>query len=90
MRIRTRLLLAAAFAVGYYFGAKAGRERYEQLRRGMKAMPVGKAAGKAKALGQLGAERVSSLRGSRGDAANESGAEASPVSSIRSAGSVRA
>ncbi len=31
MRPRTALLVA--FAVGYYYGARAGRERYEQLDR---------------------------------------------------------
>jgi hypothetical protein len=31
--MRFRLGLLVGFATGYYFGAKAGRERYEQLRR---------------------------------------------------------
>ena len=37
MRLRTKLAFGAAFATGYYFGAKAGRERYEQLRRAIDA-----------------------------------------------------
>jgi hypothetical protein len=32
-RVRHRLGLVVAFTGGYYFGAKAGRVRYEQLRR---------------------------------------------------------
>ena len=61
MRIRTKVALGTSFALGYYFGAKAGRERYEQLRKGLDALPVGKAVGKARALGGLAIERVRSL-----------------------------
>jgi hypothetical protein len=31
--MRFRLALLIGFATGYYLGAKAGRERYEELRR---------------------------------------------------------
>jgi len=31
--MRTRLIFLAGFGVGYVFGARAGRERYEQLMR---------------------------------------------------------
>ena len=31
--VKLRLGLVVGFAAGYYLGAKAGRERYEQLRR---------------------------------------------------------
>jgi hypothetical protein len=87
MRIRTKVALGTSFVVGYYFGAKAGRERYEQLRRVMHLVPIGKATRKGKALVDLSVERVSSLRGSRGAAAIESDAATSRASSIRSAGS---
>ena len=87
MRIRTKVALGTSFVVGYYFGTKAGRERYEQLRRAMHLVPVGKVTRKGKALVDLSVERVSSLRGSRGAAAIESDGAASPASSIRSAGS---
>jgi hypothetical protein len=87
MRLRTKLAIGVSFTIGYYFGAKAGRERYVQLRRGLDAVPFGKALEKGQALVELCVERVSSLRGSRGAVANGSDGAASPVSSIRSAGS---
>ena len=31
--MKLRLGMALGFGIGYYLGAKAGRERYEQLRR---------------------------------------------------------
>lgn len=31
--MRWKLIALTAFAVGYVFGARAGRERYEQIRR---------------------------------------------------------
>lgn len=55
--MRFRLGLLAGFAVGYYFGAKAGRVRYEQMRRAIeKVEPLGKAV----ALVELGVERLRS------------------------------
>ena len=36
MRFKTGLL--AGFAAGYYLGAKAGRERYEQIRRALRKL----------------------------------------------------
>jgi hypothetical protein len=87
MRMRTKILLVASFVVGYYFGAKAGRERYEQMRKAVDAVPVDKVVRKGKALADLGVERVSSLRGSRGAVVIESDAAVLPASSIRSAGS---
>jgi hypothetical protein len=47
MRFRTGVLVGAV--IGYYFGAKAGRERYEQLR---------KVVEKGGALVALGRERL--------------------------------
>lgn len=47
--------LVVGLAVGYYFGAKAGRERYEQLRSWLdKAGP----AAKVRAAVELGLERL--------------------------------
>jgi hypothetical protein len=37
--MKFRLGLAIGFGAGYYLGAKAGRERYEQLRRGLARVP---------------------------------------------------
>lgn len=36
--IRLRTAVAAGFAVGYYLGAKAGRERYAQLRKAINSL----------------------------------------------------
>ena len=47
--------LVVGFAVGYYFGSKAGRERYEQLRRLLdRAAPITK----MRAAIELGRERL--------------------------------
>ncbi len=60
--MRFRLGLITGFATGYYFGAKAGRERYRQLKgwvdgvRGSEAVET--AAEKAKAVVDLGMERA--------------------------------
>jgi hypothetical protein len=58
MRFRTGAI--AGFAVGYYLGARAGRERYEQLRRVLDALPLGPAVEKAQALVELAVERARS------------------------------
>ena len=47
--MRTRMAVAVGFGFGYYLGAKAGRERYEQLH---------KLVSKLDALGRLGVERL--------------------------------
>ena len=53
MKLRTGLVVG--FAVGYYFGSKAGRERYEQLRRLLdRAAPITK----VRAAVELGRERL--------------------------------
>jgi hypothetical protein len=46
------------FAVGYFFGARAGRERYVQIRRSLDALPLGALVEKAAALVELAVERV--------------------------------
>jgi hypothetical protein len=56
MRFRTGAIVG--FAVGYYLGARAGRERYEQLRRVLAALPLGPAVEKGQALVELAVERV--------------------------------
>ena len=53
MKMRTGLVVG--FAVGYYFGSKAGRERYEQLRRLLdRTAPITK----MRAAIELGRERL--------------------------------
>jgi hypothetical protein len=59
---RFRIGLTLGFATGYYFGTKAGRERYAQIRRTIGRLrrngPLGTAVGKAKAVVDLGMERA--------------------------------
>jgi len=53
--MKLRFGLVVGFAAGYYLGAKAGRERYEQLRRVIDRVgPVGK----IHAAVELGRERL--------------------------------
>lgn len=53
MKLRTAAVIGLAF--GYYFGAKAGRERYEQLRKLLdRTGPVSK----VRAAVELGRERL--------------------------------
>ncbi len=56
MRFRTGAI--AGFAVGYYLGSRAGRERYEQLRRALEAVPFGLAMEKGQAVVELAVERM--------------------------------
>ncbi len=64
-RVKLRYGLAAGFAVGYYLGTKAGRERYRQLRRvgvgALRSPPADLAAAKARAALDLGVERLRDL-----------------------------
>jgi hypothetical protein len=59
---RFRIGLTLGFATGYYFGTKAGRERYFQIRRTVATLrrsgPLGTAVGKASAVVHLGKERA--------------------------------
>jgi hypothetical protein len=54
MRFRTGAVIG--FAVGYYFGAKAGHERYDQLRRLIDK--AGPQVTKMRAAVDLGVERL--------------------------------
>ena len=51
---RFRLGIVIGFGVGYYLGAKAGRERYEQLRALVAKSPLSK----VQAAYELGLERL--------------------------------
>ena len=58
MKMRTGLVVG--FGLGYYFGSKAGRERYVQLRRMLdRAAPMSK----VKAAVELGRERLRDAAG---------------------------
>ncbi|CAL9439023.1 YtxH domain-containing protein [Streptomyces albus] len=51
--MRYRLTFVSGLAIGYVLGARAGRERYEQLRKGMRRIaenPAVRNAGEAAAL----------------------------------------
>ena len=69
MGMRFRAGLAIGFGAGYYLGAKAGRERYEQINRWLERVKAnetyGTAAEKAKAVVDLGVERAKDLVGDR-------------------------
>ena len=60
--MKFRLGLAAGFGVGYYLGAKAGRERYVQInalvRRARRSEAYRAATEKAEAAIDLGVERA--------------------------------
>lgn len=56
MRIRIGFFLG--LAIGYYFGAKAGRERYEQMRRLIGYARESAPIEKAQAAVQLGVQRL--------------------------------
>jgi hypothetical protein len=58
MKFRTGV--AVGFAVGYYFGAKAGRERYYQLRTQLQELGNAEPVAKSIAAVQLVVERVRS------------------------------
>jgi hypothetical protein len=56
--MRFRLGLIAGFAAGYYLGAKAGRERYEQLREWASKVSDTQPIEKARAAIELALERI--------------------------------
>jgi hypothetical protein len=56
--MRFRLGLLVGFGVGYYFGSKAGRERYEQIRRWLEDARQSGPLEKAQAAVELGLERI--------------------------------
>ena len=60
-----RTAFVAGLAVGYYLGARAGRERYEEIRAVLDDIPVGRAVEKARALAELAIVRVQEARDDR-------------------------
>ena len=81
--MRLRLGFITGFALGYYLGAMAGRERYEQinklLRQAQGSDALEGAAGKARAVVDLGRERARDLVGSKSaDGANSNESDNQP------------
>jgi hypothetical protein len=60
-----RTAFVAGLAVGYYFGSRAGRERYEQIRSVLADLQVDRALEKARALVELAVVRVQEARQDR-------------------------
>ena len=60
-----RTVFVAGMAVGYYLGARAGRERYEEIRAVLDDIPVGRAVEKTRALAELAIVRVQEAREAR-------------------------
>ena len=75
--MRFRLGLIVGFGAGYYLGAKAGRERYEQLNRWLRQAKESDAfetaTDKAKAVVDLGVERARDLVSDEGGDVRENG-----------------
>ena len=53
-----RLGLIASFAVGYYLGSRAGRERYEQIQRWLEDARKSRTVEQARGAVERGIERV--------------------------------
>jgi hypothetical protein len=63
--MQKRVAFVTGLAVGYYFGARAGRERYEEIRAVLDDIPFGRAVEKARALAELAIVRVQEARDDR-------------------------
>ena len=55
----------AGLATGYYLGARAGRERYEQIRAVLDDLQVNRALEKGRALAELAVVRIQEARENR-------------------------
>jgi len=65
--MRLRAGIVVGFGLGYWFGAKAGRQRYEQMRRVVQGLVSGSRrvrteTQRVKAGGQLVSQRLSTRR----------------------------
>jgi hypothetical protein len=64
--MQRRTVFTAGLAVGYYLGAQAGRERYEQIRAVLDDLKVDRALEKGRALLELAVVRIQEARDERG------------------------
>jgi hypothetical protein len=83
LRMRIKLGFLVGFGAGYVLGAKAGTERYEQLRRlygNLISSPqFREASGKAKGAASEGVQKVTeAVREKRGDDTHPSGLTVAP------------
>lgn len=88
--MRFRLGMAVGFASGYYLGARAGRERYEQINKSINRLKgtetFDTVSDKARAVVDLGVERardavestIGSATGGNGTTADETGTSTVP------------
>ena len=58
--MKFRIGLVLGFATGYYLGAKAGRARYEQIRRRLEHLRDSRLFDRLQAAVELGVERLRS------------------------------
>ena len=83
MRMRFRLGLGIGFGAGYYLGARAGRERFEQIndmvRRVKRSETFESATDKAKDVVDLGVERTKDMVDSKMGNSEEPNGVASPA-----------
>jgi hypothetical protein len=56
--MKFRIGLVLGFAIGYYLGAKAGRARYEQIRRRLERLRDSRLFDRLQAAVELGVERL--------------------------------
>jgi hypothetical protein len=56
--MRFRIGLVIGFGVGYYLGARAGRARYEQMRRRLERLRDSRVFERMQAAVELGVERL--------------------------------
>ena len=56
--MKFRIGLVLGFAAGYYLGAKAGRARYEQIRRRLERLRDSRLFDRLQAAVELGVERL--------------------------------
>jgi hypothetical protein len=71
MRLGYRVPLVAGFGLGYYFGSKAGRMRYEQIQRWLckaqKSGPVEKAQAAAESVVERIRQQTEAVTGTAND-----------------------
>jgi hypothetical protein len=77
MNMKMRTGLVVGFAAGYYLGAKAGRARYEQMRRWIDNFRQSRPYEKAQAALELSIERVRQQVGSEPERLHPVGVSAS-------------